>query len=340
MGRPLKDYVCAVIGISIGIACQLTISQVTGQWMNPIVEQCTQGDLSDQDRIEKYDLHPYKSNLGGTFVCIITQFMHALAIHSPSGLIAWGGVTLCAFCFTMIGGIEPGRVGAKGLIRYPLIISLMAQFLGVCVIMPGVWIPAYIFGGSREGGAFHPSRPFLALLSNIPITGLSIALFVIHPNSQSWSICAALLGGPFLAFLPLVYNFAPTPKNVLEMEKNRTAALQSLVKVYTLFTYLSFLGWVVLVFIALKTYGASPSNFYDGIWGEAHPAVKFMAIDTIGFFSACLLYVFLQSPSHMWKALILTPVLGPGAATCHVLKEIEATRYFIPKDEDTDKKEN
>jgi hypothetical protein len=330
MARPLKDYVCAALGITIGIFCQQATAKVTAKWMKPIVEQCTQGDLGDQERIVLFGLHPYESSLGGSFICIITQFLHSLATEYPAGLLAWGSVILVSLPFALIGGIEPGRAGAKGPVRYPVIIGLLAQLLGACVVIPAIWIPAYIFGGSREGGAFHSSRPFWSIVAYLPAIFLTLALFLINPDSQLWSICAAILGGPLMAFL--AFSLVAPPTDTKEMEKHEKPAIASLVKGYDLFTVLSLIAWVILVFHAVKTYGLNVFALYDGIWGEAHPSVKFMTIDALGFLSAIFIYVYLRSPSHLWKVLMLTPLVGPGAAVCHVLKETEQKYYYGKRD--------
>jgi hypothetical protein len=67
------------------------------------------------------------------------------------------------------------------------------------------------------------------------------------------------------------------------------------------------------------------------LWFEAHPAVKFMTIDTTGFFIATLIYAYRQSASLLLKTLLLTPVVGPGAALCLAMMQAEPL-YQVPKE--------
>lgn len=329
--RPaVQEYVVAAVGVAVGVICMMQTNAATQPWMDPKVEACTQGDYTPFERMLRDDIVPYSPELGGGFVCIITQFLNALAENYPGGLLTWGGVTLVSFPFTVIGAIEAGRFGAKGPVRYSVIMALLSQFLGVCVIMPALWVPSYVFGGSKDG-PFHPSRPMASVYLSIPFTVLAIAIFALDPTTATWRHCAGILGGPLIALLPMAYYFSPAPTDVKDMKMNSEAAKASYVKAYQCMGILSLAGWIVMVYTAWTVYGLDLYAVANGLWYEAHLAVKFMTIDTMGFFIATLLYAYLRSPSMFGKALLLTPLLGPGAALCFVLAQTGAN-YVVPKE--------
>jgi len=331
MSRPVQDYICAAVGMAVGIFCMLQTQASTSAWMDPLVSACTEGNESHVERMMKHDdLVPYSPELGGGFVCIITQFLHALQDSFPGGCLTWGGVMLVSFPFSVIGAVEAGRVGAKGPVRYSVVVGLLAQFLGVCVVMPALWIPSYVFGGSRDG-PFHPNRPMAAVYTSIPLNLLAIGIFVLNPSSALWRNCAGILGGPLLAFLPLAYYLSPTPTSVQDMKLNTEAAKATYARAFQCMGALSLVGWIVLVYIAWSVYGLDLEALTNGLWFEAHPAVKFMTVDTTGFFVATLLYAYLQSPGMLAKSLLLTPLVGPGAALSFVMMQVEP-RYVVPKE--------
>lgn len=330
--RPIQDYVCAAVGIAVGVTCWLQTQAATKEWMDPIVATCTQGDATHFERMMKEDIVPYNPNLGGGSVCIITQFLYALYEQYPGGLLTWGGVMIVSFPFSIIGAMEAGRVGAKGPVRYSVITYLLAQFIGACVIMPALWIPSYVFGGSRDGGPFHPNRPMAGVYTySIPFTLLAIGIFVLDPSTAAWRNCVGILGGPLLALLPLVFYLSPTPTSVKEMKLNAEAAKASYKKAFQCMFVLSLIGWIVLVYTAWSVYGFDLDAVMNGLWLDAHPAVKFMTIDTTGFFVATLIYAYLQSATLLSKTLVLTPLVGPGAALCYVMMQTEPS-YVVPKE--------
>jgi hypothetical protein len=279
---------------------------------------------------------PYEPLLGGGFVCIITQFLRALVNNHPGGMLTWSGVILVSFPFNVVGGVEAGRAGARGPIRYCVVMGILAQLLGVCVVIPALWIPSYIFGGSSSSsskGAHSPQRPWHAVYTFAIPTVLTVFIFTLDSSSVAWRQCAGLLGGPLLAFLPLLYYLSPPPRNVKEMQQNQTKAHESYVNALKLVGVLSFVSYIFLVYIAVSAYGFHVVTIFNGfLWKNAHPAVKFMIVDTTGFFLATLIYAYLQSPLQMLKMAMLLPLLGPGAAFSYVMVEREPNNV-VPKDD-------
>jgi hypothetical protein len=330
MPRPISDYACAFIGIALGVFCMLQTQAATKNWMDPIVATCTQGEATHFERMLKDGIVPYNPNLGGGFVCLITQFLNALQRQYPGGLLTWGGVMVVSIPFAVFSAVEAGRFGAKGPVRYSVVIGLLAQFLGVCVVMPGIWIPSYVFGGSRDG-PFHPNRPMAGVYTSIPATLLAIGIFVLDPTSAAWRNCAGVLGGPIVALLPLFFYLSPTPTSTKDMLQNEGAAKASYAKAFQYMAVLSLAGWITLVYVAFSVYGFNVKALVNGLWFEAHPAVKFMTIDTSGFFIATLIYAYLQGANALLKMLVLVPVAGPGAALCITQMQAEP-RYQVPKE--------
>lgn len=327
-----QEYIVAAVGIAVGVVCFLLTQDASSEWMNPIISTCTSGNYTHFERMLKDDMVPYSPEFGGPPVCIVTQFMNSLVSEYPGGLLTWCAViTTVSLPFSVFSAIEAGRLGAKGPVRYCTIVNFLSQNIGACIIIPALWIPSYVFGGSKDGGPFCPSRPMAGVYSFVPMILLSIVIFWLDPTSVAWRHCAGMLGSPLLAMMPLVYYLSSTPTSTVDMKINMEAAKASYAKAYQCMGMLSLMGWIVLVCIAWTTYGLNVEALLNGLWFDAGPAVKFLTVDTLGLYIANLLYAYLLSPSMCIKTLILTPLVGPGAALCYVLATTEAN-YVVPKE--------
>jgi len=142
------------VGVASGVFAFIQTHAVMKQSpkMAGIMELCTSGNGT---AIAESDLHAYEPKLGGPFVCIITQFMLELN-EEPAGILVWGLIATVAFPLTLLIFSEAGRQGARGLVRWPVLILLLSQVLGISVIFPALWIPAAVLGGGS--GPPSPGR--------------------------------------------------------------------------------------------------------------------------------------------------------------------------------------
>lgn len=92
---------------------------------------------------------------------------------------------------------------------------------------------------------------------------------------------------------------------------------------YSFIATLSFLFWACLVKTAYSSYGFEIDTLWNEIWEEANASVAFMTIDTGVLYLGILLFIGYENAWNAFKALFLTPLLGPGAACCIALKDLE-----------------
>lgn len=339
----MKDYVLSLLGIGVGIACFKVMGEVSSPFMDPVVAKCTQGDYENHlERVRSNDLLPYEPMLGGGFVCLITQFLGALKMNYPAGFLTWGAVVLCSFPISLFLGVEGGRSGVKGPLRYPATVGLLAQFLGIGVITPALTVPSFIFGRSRDNsGSFHPDRPKHAFLISILVTLFSLGNFVLDISSTAWKINAGILGGPILALLPVYYYFSPCcdekeqPSAQAKKLYDKDRAITEYRKYLKYAGVLSFLGWMYLLFLSHSTYGMHVSSVWDAVWSNAHPSVKFMTLDTTGFYLGMVLCLGAEKIEDMVKCVALTPLLGPCAIS-FVLLQRENLQFISMSDDNDD----
>jgi len=224
---------------------------------------------------------------------------------------------------TLLNLVAAGRKGAKGPVRYPTIFGLLFQLFGVSVIYPMLWVPSYIIS-SKESKLGVPTtnlRIIYATILTLPGIILTFLVFSADTDSRVWSISAAILGGPIIAMSGLALWFDKSSSLVATIP-NMTKSSDSIQKAYSLLSWLSFAMWACMVAIAYQTY-ASFGDMWSAIWVNAGPSVAFMTIDTIVLYLGMLIFIAYHSEKKALKALLLTPLLGPGSACSKAIKELE-----------------
>ena len=70
-----------------------------------------------------------KLSLGFFLLVFIPRFILAL-VEDPAGMLAWGLIATLLFPLTLLMYVEAGRYGAKGLLRWPILVPGMATVPG------------------------------------------------------------------------------------------------------------------------------------------------------------------------------------------------------------------
>lgn len=330
----VRNVCYAVVSICLGLWAFIKVNSISGPAFEPILAVCTNSEISAADFAQKTGYHDYEPLLGlGVFnflVCLITQFLLELRTTYPAGLLTWGGVVVVALPLTLLQTLSAGRRGARGFVRYPTVIGLLSQLLGVSVIFPLIFNPAFIYSRGRPGVPVTNLRVVGSLLMTLPIVILTFLVFHASTESYVWTLSAGALGGPLLAMFGLALwkdesiTLETNPENV-------SRSFSSVRSAYIMLAMLSFVLWMVLVIVAYQSYGFNLHELWRNIWVDAGPCVAFMTIDTGVLYLGALLNISYQSEWSAMKAIMITPIFGPGAACCMVLNDIEkdATNSLI-----------
>jgi hypothetical protein len=291
------------------------------------MEACMNLEIKVEDFAEKTGYHAYDPTWGfgffNVFVCLITQFLHALVEQSPAGSVAWFTTMIVFLPVNVLITLEAGRRDAKGPVRYPLIVDVLNQIFGVSVLFPLVWVPSYIWGHG-EGG-LSQTRIYASVPIALPRMVLSIVIFWLLPTSSSWwTSCAAIVGGPAvclpLALLHFVQDPDPTVNNVAAVQTSAEKSTMS----YAVAGVISLAAWLWLVFIVtIPQYGFSLSAIYKDVWEEANPAVAFMTIDAIVLWLGLIVFIAYHKLQFGLEALALSFLFGPGAGPALVWAGIQ-----------------
>ena len=324
---------CALAGLAVGITALAATQAVSKPLMEPaggtpLLEVC-----GDPAKFAASGLHAYEPALGGSFVCLITQFLHALALE-PAGLLSWGLTIGLSLPVTVLWNAEAGRAGASGLVRWVALLGCLGQLLGISVVFPALWLPAAWYG--KGDGAVSPARAYASVALAAPFVSLTVALFALDPASRAWTVCAGLLGGPAVALLPILLSLIPAPAVAMPFDefpsagtlvaKQTAAGAKALGHAYALAGVLAFVGYVANLYLASLSY-ASLGAARAALWAEATPAVAFMAIDTGALFLGLLLFLASTAPAEAGAALAASPLLGPGAACALLLHRREMRQH-------------
>jgi len=322
-----RQVAYALTSFLLGVWTWKKVNAVSGPLFEPVIAACTNPDIPLEDFASTTGYHVYDPRVGlkvfDLLVCIITQFLLELRETYPAGILTWGAIVVVTMPLSILTTAEGGRAGARGPIRYSVIMGLLFQLFGISVIFPMIWLPSFVFGEGKRGSPLTLFRVVMAALFTLPSLILTVTVFVAPTESQLWTTAAGMLGGPILAMFGLVLfrdgssELAPTEENA----KTSSAVIRNTNKMMMV---LGFVGWYTLVAIAYRSYGTSIGNLWNDIWVNAGPSVAFMTIDAGVLYLAILMFIaYRHGESKAAKALFLTTILGPATAICFVFIEME-----------------
>lgn len=326
MVATVKDIVVSLGCMVLGAWAFVTVNEISGPRMEPILAACQNPDIPLSEFAEKTGYHAYDPTFGlGIFnflCCIITQFLLDLVETYPAGILTWMSIIVVSFPLGVWMTIEAGRKDAKGPIRYPLINGLLFQLFGISIVFPLVWIPAYIFG--RGSGGANSKRIYAAIPLGLLGLILSVLVFTLSTQSAAWTSCAGFLGGPGVALL--VCLLWPIPHPDPNDDKTRRESKDLSAKAFTVAGILSLVLWVWLVaFVIIPHYGFDVGAIWNDIWAgeDASSFVKFMTIDAGVLWLAGVIVIGYVNAQAGMEALLFSLIIGPGAALAFVLARLQ-----------------
>ena len=339
-----RQIAYALTSFLLGVWAFIKVNAISGPVFEPIIAACTNPDIPIDEFASKTGYHAYEPRVGlgvlNVLVCLITQFLLELRETYPAGLLVWGGVMVVSLPTTVVSVTEAGRAGARGPIRYPMIMALLYQFIGVSVIFPMIWIPSFIFGEGKRGSPLTIFRNNMSAVMSLPITILTVLVFSTPTDSYLWMLCAGILGGPIVALSYLILFMDTASSDLPATEKNVKNSSHAIKNVYKLLMAVGVVGWYFLVGVCYQSYGTSVGDLWKDIWVDANASVAFMTIDTGVLYLGLLIFIAYRSDElKAAKALLLTPILGPATACCLVLKEIEDVTEFDTQQDERKKEE-
>lgn len=319
------------VGLALGLfafwQAQLIMKDDSVQEMGKACEAESSSASASNTRSHEFlqQYHDYEPRLGGNFVCILTQFVHTLVQTWPAGFITWVS-TYCTFLpGVVLVVVEAGRHGAVGPVRFPSVILLLGQLLGISVAFPAVWVPSYIWGRNASGtfkGAISVNRAIAARFLVLPGFVGTVLAFALSPDAYAWTVTVGVLGGPLVALFPLVCWFMDPPPN----DKATTRMTYSVVTSYSIAGSLSFLMWAAVMTTIVLHYRLDYHSLIKDCWTEAHGFVRFMTIDAIVLYAGMLAYVGYVRMSAVPETVLQTLFFGPGTALAATMATLEMER--------------
>jgi len=326
----VSKVVLTTAAFVLGVWAFFKTQAVTKEYFEPIMAACSSSSNdygSVNEFAEATGYHPYDTRVGlvvlDPFICILTQFIHNLVETYPAGLLSWGAMLITSIPVTVLITLEAGRRGSTGLLLYPTGITLLCQLLGISIIFPVVWVPAYYLG-ANPAGSVSMQRSKMAvffLVSPVVITML-VFVFLADPPRSLWTLLVGILAGPILPLQNLfVWSVGPPPDKLSPflVMKNAELAATS----YGLAGLVALLGWFYWMYVVLTTYSTDYESLWKDLWTEATPAVQFMTIDATILWASLVLHIGSRSLKSMMEALLYTPFFGPGAACSMALASLE-----------------
>lgn len=307
----MKRVALSVFSVVLAVVTNIIVRSLILEDITPVGEKCFSGDYEGPIPFEPY--------LGGSFVCIMTTFFHELSIV-PEGAFAFGLLATVAIAFVALIMVEAGRSGVRGILKYPIAIMVISQYIAFCVAVPLIWVPFCLLWGRGTAHEFSKYHFRYAVMYALWLTGMSIVFFSLDTQTYGWTFVAGIVGGPFL-HLPLVGQwFLPTSK------PNSDASSRLVAITYRMATVGSFMVWAHIVHSLLSDVGYDNiSALYGALWENTNYAVKMILVDALVLFMAVLIVIWVDSPGDALRAILMAPLVGPGAALAHALGKQEDT---------------
>ena len=314
-----KKVLFSLASIAIGIFAQIHKTKITGPIFEPILQLCSAPHESIEAFHKATGFQQYEPLAGmGIFtplVCVVTEFMYRLRSTYPEGHIAWGLAVVGVLPMSIIMTIEGGRKGARGPLRYPIVMGIIHQILGQSVSIPLIWVPAYIWG--RGKGPVNSARVYLSVLTVLPAVILSVLVFAVDTNSYLWRLAAGILGGPGLAVVcGSAFWFDKPPSKI--SEQTIAAHIDATKRVYRFITLLSLICWAGIVHLLYKSYGFDVKAIYSALLTDANEdaGIEFLTLDYILIYVGIIIgYVAYLRWSAAVQVLVTFPFIGPAALT-------------------------
>ncbi|CAE7352909.1 unnamed protein product [Symbiodinium sp. CCMP2456] len=308
-----------VIAFALGIyAAYMTQIKIVGS--DPTAPKmqklCMAGDMA---ALKEAGFHEYESEMGGGFICIVTQFVLAL-VKEPAGILVWGAAGIHLFPLMLLVYTEAGRPGAKSFVNWPILTFLLGQVFGISFAFPCFWVSSALRQGTG-GGSPASGRVWTAMLVPLLVTLLEAAVFNLDTNTRAWTICADSLVGPGLAFVGILTWPFPAP------QKPIPAAIELLKQAYSIMAVVSAAGYYYLIYCAWRSFDSS-EELLAAIWGpKASPWVAFMTVDSSVLSLSMLVYLAASCRGlDVLIAVLFSPFIGPASAYCFVLRSREQQR--------------
>lgn len=332
-----RQAICSAAAACLGAFAMYKTQAVTKEYMDPIVAFCS-NPSSSSFAVPGVTFVPHEPLTGlvvfAPLVCIITQFLNSLVTNHPEGMITWGSTMISCLPALLVMTIEGGRSGSRGIVRYPTVLGLLGQILGISVAFPLFWVPGCLLlsSGPARGGATLSRRAYAGLVLAIPCIACTAFAFVLDPSSRPWRVFVGMLGGPILPMLSLVLWGMEVPN---DKRSDPQVVADGAVASQRAYLAVGAVGlgwwWAIIVPKILGVYGLDPVVIWSAIWTAAHPSVKFMTIDAVVLWLGMVMYIAAEDLFGAFVALVTAPLLGPGASCVVALWGREKMREAVAK---------
>lgn len=332
MNFSTRDYFFLGLSIALGVVNGYKLHDAAGDWIQTMSELC---DGSINDSSSTTPLQPYLQwGIFDSFVCSLTQMFYEIAIQNPGGKMVLISTFTTYMPVLILMAYEAGRPTAKAFVKYPMIVALIAQFIGISLAFPLFWIPSYIASGGSSGGGnggrgnLSMHRIYLSLLPPMVYMTFGLLVSFVPPTTFLWTFSAGILGGPIivLTFLPL-WLFSndqnASQDNNNEKKKTNSQSAHSTLP-YAACGFVCFFIWLWMVtLVILPQLGFSPIAIYQEVWGNAGPTVKFFTLDALVLWLSTILVIAYEKSSAAWEVIGATCLFGPGAAISLILAGLQ-----------------
>lgn len=337
VGLPYRKFMYTVISVIVGaVALRQTHLTLQSKEVQAQVTACEKAPWT-RAGVHKFlkNHRDFEPLLGGSFACLVTQFLDRLVEEDPTGMIAWVScLCVCLPAIVAIGGGGTERSCRAVAVPVRIRIAPGGAVRGNRSCGPlGVGAVVHVGQTSSSRHSLSETGRGGARVCALCAFVRTAAVFSSSRESYAWTLSAGCLAGPALALLPVAcWSMNPPSPPHSPDDKASSRATRARVLSYQFAGALSFVMWAAVV---AKSFGHHrldvPRTLVGNLWMNAHDFVRFMTIDTVFLYLGTLSYVGYAETSAVPTTLVRTLVLGPGAALAVTLADLEQRRSPLAK---------
>lgn len=249
------------------------------------------------------------------FLCLLTPFFKAL-LARHEGVLIWIVFMIVGQPFTAFLAVESSRAGARFPLTWVPLFMFLFQFVGVSLILPAVWVPAYFLVGqfgkspaAAEKWKISSARVVAIGFILAALWGTSIAICFPWSEKRLDFFIAIMLFSPVVA--PFFWLLVPVTK--FSVQRNGHEAV---IVLHLLLGGVSMAAQIFSVIYCIHY----PSTLQD-LWGliSVHEgelgAFYFLLVDLVLFWSALVFTILVEEGLKVAMYVIGGSfVFGPGTA--------------------------
>jgi hypothetical protein len=218
--------------------------------------------------------------------------------------------TIGVASFTFVS-LESNRSNSKGFVAWGMLTLILSQLIGICIVIPLLWIPSFFLLNSRNSGFISSDKVTSVFFTSIIIV---IGGFLVHYSETFWYGEYMFFFNIIIPLLPLLWKFG--------LFKNSNLNEQAIYLTFGGICFSSYLATMIPLIVEGNLKQMIYKLVFNLMNSSANGALHFLIIDYI--VTCTSWFIFISFKGSFFDGIIyiiLSLLIGPGAALFYFLNQ-------------------